>query len=75
MYLRQVTVMLGLIILCMVLLGAGFFSLSYRHQLEESKPPWTETPDLFPATPTPPSPRATLCPGRTLSTTSTPLCA
>ena len=35
MYLRQVTVMLGLIILCMVLLGAGFFSLSYRHQLEE----------------------------------------
>lgn len=26
MYLRQVTVMLGLIILCMVLLGAGFFS-------------------------------------------------
>lgn len=37
MYLRQVTVMLGLIILCMVLLGAGFFSLSYRHQLEEIK--------------------------------------
>ena len=37
MYLRQVTVMLGLITLCMVLLGAGFFSLSYRHQLEEIK--------------------------------------
>ncbi|MFR2156768.1 MAG: hypothetical protein ACLS43_06415 [Evtepia gabavorous] len=39
MYLRQVTVMLGLIILCMVLLGAGFFSLSYRHQLEEIQTP------------------------------------
>ena len=37
MYLRQVTSMLGLILLCMVLLGAGFFSLSYRHQLEEIK--------------------------------------
>ena len=35
MYLRQVTVMLGLIILCMTLLGAGFFSLSYRYQLQE----------------------------------------
>ena len=35
MYLRQVTVMLGLIVLCMVLLGAGFFSLTYRYQLQE----------------------------------------
>ena len=37
MYLRQVSVMLGLIALCMVLLGAGFFSLAYRYQLEEIK--------------------------------------
>ncbi len=37
MYLRQVTMTLGLITLCMALLGAGFFSLSYRHQLEEIK--------------------------------------
>lgn len=35
MYLRQVAVMLGLILLCMTLLGAGFFSLSYRYQLKE----------------------------------------
>lgn len=35
MYLRQLTVMLGLILLCMTLLGAGFFSLSYRYQLKE----------------------------------------
>ena len=28
MYLRQVTMTLGLITLCMALLGAGFFSLS-----------------------------------------------
>ena len=35
MYLRQVTVMLGLIILCMTQLGAGVFSLSCRYQLQE----------------------------------------
>ncbi len=37
MYLRQVTVLLGLIALCMVLLGAGFFTLSYRYQIREIK--------------------------------------
>ncbi len=35
MYLHQLAVMLGLILLCMTLLGAGFFSLSYRYQLKE----------------------------------------
>lgn len=35
MYKRQMTVMLGLIVLCMTLLGAGFFTLSYRYQQEQ----------------------------------------
>lgn len=35
MYVRQVAILLGLTFLCMVLLGVGFFSLSYRYQLQE----------------------------------------
>lgn len=34
MYVRQVAILLGLTFLCMVLLGVGFFSLSYRYQLQ-----------------------------------------
>ena len=35
MYVRQVAILLGLTFLCMVLLGVGFFTLSYRYQLQE----------------------------------------
>ena len=35
MYRRQMTVIIGLIALCMTMLGAGFFSLSYRYQQDE----------------------------------------
>ena len=49
MYVRQVAILLGLTFLCMVLLGVGFFSLSYRYP-----PPGPETPALSPATPPPP---------------------
>ena len=35
MYVRQVAILLGLTFLCMVLLGVGFFSLSYQYQLKE----------------------------------------
>lgn len=37
MYNRQMTVMLGLILLCMALLGAGFFTLAYRYHQNEIK--------------------------------------
>ena len=35
MYRRQMTVMIGLIILCMTMLGVGFFSLSYHYRQKE----------------------------------------
>ena len=35
MYVRQVAILLGLTFLCLVLLGVGFFTLSYRYQLQE----------------------------------------
>lgn len=35
MYRRQMTVMIGLIILCMTMLGVGFFSLSYHYRQQE----------------------------------------
>ena len=35
MYVRQVAILLGLTFLCMVLLGVGLFTLSYRYQLQE----------------------------------------